>query len=80
MNKNLVLAGLDEEEKAAIAKDRDTGRWRPHQPPPIRSVGPRLKPQFFGTAQHFRHADIIAETVTNLLDRGDDAVEPQQYH
>jgi len=40
-------------------------------------IGPRLKPEFLGAAQHFRHAKIVAETVADLRGVGADAVEPK---
>ena len=41
---------------------------------------PRLEPEFLGAAQHFRHANVVAETMANLLGIGADAVEAQQQH
>ena len=78
LNENLILAGFAEKEKTAVAQHRDAGQRRLGQPPPVRSIDPRLEPEFLGAAQHFGHANCRAEAVADLLGIGADAVEPQQ--
>ena len=66
LNENLVLAGFAEKQIAAVAQHRDAGQRCFCQPLPVRLIGPRLKPEFLGAAQHFRHAKVVAETVADL--------------
>ena len=74
---NCFRIGLDEEEAAAVAQERDAGQRRVAQPPPICAIGSRPKPKCLGAAHHFGDVDAIAAAATNFRLVRVDAVEPQ---
>ena len=65
LDKNLILAGLAEEQKAAVAQDRDTRQRRGRHPLPFRVIDACFQPELLRAAQHFGDANVVAEMVAN---------------
>ena len=80
LNENLIFPGLTDKKKASIAQHCDARQRCLRQARPAGLITARLEPEFFGTAQHLRHADVDAEAVTDLLRISANAVKAQQQH
>ena len=59
LDQDLVVAGLAEDQEAAVAQRRDGGQGRRGEPRPVGPARARLEAEILGAAEHFRCADLV---------------------
>jgi hypothetical protein len=81
LDQDLVLAGLAEQQKPAVAQSGDSRQRRAGQAVPPRLGLAGLQAELTGAAQHLGHADRVgAELMADLCRIDAESMETQQHH